>query len=154
MDSTTIGTAANLTTTLIVAVTSFAALRQMRHNHTANELQLHLHLHFVNEVNSPEMRGAMEWTQAFAERMKDPGFRELLLHDPQHESLRDFFRIMRFFERYASLVIAMRAFEHLAMRAKKYRMERSSRDYARLERDPRVVELEAAALTPNPREVG
>jgi len=36
------GTIATLTTTVIVAVTTFAALHQIRHNHMANELQLHI----------------------------------------------------------------------------------------------------------------
>ena len=35
-----------------------------------------------------------------------------------------------------------RAFEHLAMRAKKYQAQELPREYARLQRDPRVQALE------------
>lgn len=100
MDSAAIGTRANLVTTVIVAVTVFAALRQMRHNHMANELQLHLH--FVNEVTTPEMRDQIEWMGEFAERLKDPEYRASLEHlamrAKAYESkqlLRDYARLMR-----------------------------------------------------------
>lgn len=184
MDSATIGAMASLATAVIVAVTAFAALRQIRHNHMANELQVHLH--FVNEVNSAEMREAIPWTYEIAEKLKDPAQRERFVHGPQNENRDRFFRVVRFFERYASLVIVSglserlifheyagmisqvwdnlyeafplmrsmrgrssysgRAFEHLAMRAKKYAAEQLPRDYAALERDPRLVALEARAL--------
>ncbi len=181
MDPATIGMAANLITTAIVAVTAFAALRQIRHNHMANELQLYLH--FVNELNGEEMRGMVDWTGAFAERMKDSDYREAFARDPTSEDVQRFITILRFFERYASLVIvsglsehllfheyagmivnvwentyqavglrrnarnpyALRAFEHLAMKAKQYEAKRMARDYARLERDPRLLAAEATA---------
>lgn len=113
MDSSTIGALANVASTLIVAIAAFAALRQMRHNNTANELQLHLH--FVNELNSPEMRGEIEWTSEFAQRLKDPEYREVLARDPAHPDRRRFAKIMQFFERYASLIIVSGLSEHLIL---------------------------------------
>ena len=182
MDSSLIANLANLTTTIIVAVTAFAALRQMRHNYMANELQLHLH--FIDEVNDPEMSAAINWMREFAARMNDAAYRESFLRDPHGEDGQRFTAVARFFERYASLVVVSglsehlilheyagmiellwdnmhetiwqrritrrspyvgRAFEHLAMRAKRYLATQQARDYDRLERDPRLVALEQAA---------
>lgn len=175
MDARTIETAASLATTLIIAITAFAALRQIRHNRMANELQIHLN--FVNDEKTKEIRDAVHWTHEFARRIKDPAFARHLVHDDACEERDRLFDLIRFFERYASLVIvsglserlifyeyagmirmvwdniyeaipmfrASRlnphiacAFEHLAMRAKRFETEEWPREFARLERDPRI----------------
>ncbi|HVA27028.1 MAG TPA: hypothetical protein VNF68_02545 [Candidatus Baltobacteraceae bacterium] len=181
MDSATIGLVASLATTLIIAVTAFAALRQIRHNRTANELQIYLR--FVDEVSTPQMMDSIRWTHDFAKRLKDPEYRITFARDAEGEDHRRFSGIVRFFERYASLVIVSgisehllffeyaglislvweniyeafplarstgmgryggRAFEHLAVRAQHYAKNEMLREYARLERDPRIVALESA----------
>ena len=182
MDSTAIGTAANLVTLVIVAITAFAALRQMRHNQTANELVLFTN--FVREVNEREMSGDIPWMMGLAERLKDPEYRERFAADTTNDEVRRAKVLMQFFERYASLVIvsglsehlifyeyvsliagvwenavaaypyarrarsgvyAGRAFEHLAMRARRYEANQMVRDYERLLRDPRTAAIDAAA---------
>ena len=111
MDAASLGTVASLVSTLIIAVTAFAALRQIRHNRTANELQIYLQ--FVGELNAPQMMDAISWTRDFAKRMREPACREAFARDPDGEDHRRFSAIVRFFERYASLVIVSGISEHL-----------------------------------------
>jgi hypothetical protein len=180
MDSTAIGTAANLVTLVIVAITAFAALRQMRHNQMANELEVFTT--FVRELNEPEMSARLVWMMDLAERLNDPDYRERFLADAIHDDTLKAVTVLQFFERYASLVIvsglsehlilyeffglitrvwessvaaypllrrvrgghyAGRSFEHLAMRAQRYKSKGLVRDYERLLRDPRTIAMDA-----------
>ncbi len=94
MDARTIEMAASLATTLIIAVTAFAALRQIRHNRMANELQIHLN--FVSEAKTAEITDAIHWTHAFAKHIRDPDFARHLLQDEESKERDRLFNLVRF----------------------------------------------------------
>jgi len=71
------GALASLVTTLIIAVTAVAALIQLRHMRTANQIIASTTL--LAESETAEMRTALSFCEIdLEERMKDPAFREQL----------------------------------------------------------------------------
>jgi hypothetical protein len=178
IDSGWVAALATLISALIIALTAFAAFRQLRHNRNANDIVVYLRM--IDTLDSPAMlegRAAIATVReriaaepSYLERLADPNFNP--------EEFRSVGMLLRFLEHisvlvtkggvaerlvlaeYADNMVFMwealwpailqrriafgphtgRAFEHLAMRAKRYidsgEMER---EYDALERDPRAA---------------
>ena len=178
MDSGWVAAIATVVTALIVAATTVAAFRQLRHGRNANDMVLYLRL--IDMMDAPEMMEARAMLPRLAERVRaDAVYRERLRdRDFVPDEMRGVGTMLRALEHIAVLMMkggiaeeivlaeyadtfvdiwehirpAMnsrrvafgphtgRAFEHLAMRAKRYIDSGAmDREYRSLARDPQLV---------------
>jgi len=96
---------ASLLTLVVVAVAAFAALRQISHMHSANQVAALLPL--TEKYSSPEMRDSLDYAiGSFRKDLEDPEVRAGVLARPAYGKSRDALPIFNFYESIGALVRA------------------------------------------------
>ena len=105
MTSDWISAAASLATLVVVAITAYAAIRQMRHMRSGNQVAALLPL--IEQYRSPELQASQQYVlRQLNEDLKDPDNREGVVAIPTIGPCRAALPVMNFYESCGALVCA------------------------------------------------
>lgn len=97
--------AASAVTMIVIAVTAYAALRQIRHMRSGNQVAALLPL--IAEYQRPEMQQSLNYVlETLAKDLEDPAVRAGVVSVPARGPSREAMRVLNFYESVGALVCA------------------------------------------------